>query len=143
MYPRKPARSLLPKQEAHSGCKGSLRKEKAVGSNLEKFFFQMGARVKQVEVALQPISWRRVNSRGEDLPAVLDIKRDNRGSFFEFRTLVGTRQELVVLNAEPRKKHLLLLSRQFDPAGRVVAKQKFLCGRDEGHWFVAAVPEDE
>ena len=23
------------------------------------------------------------------------------------------------------------------------AKQKFLCGRDEKHWFVAAIPEDE
>lgn len=114
-----------------------------MGSNLERFFFQMGARVKQVEVAPEPMGWRRVNSRGEDLPVVLDIKRDNRGSFFEVRTLIGTRQELLVLNAEPRKKHLLLLSRQFDSAGRVVAKQKFLCGHEERHWFVAAIPEDE
>jgi hypothetical protein len=84
-----------------------------------------------------------VDSRGEDLPVVLDIERDSRGSFFEVRTLIGTRQELLVLNAEPRKRHLLLLSRQFDPAGRVVAKQKFLCGYDERHWFVAPIPEDE
>jgi hypothetical protein len=114
-----------------------------VSSNLKKFFFRMGARVKHVEVAPQPAGWRRANSRGEDLPVVLDIKRDSRGSFFEVRTLVGTRQELLVLNAEPREKHLLLLSRQFDPAGRVVAKQKFLCGHDERHWLVAAIPEDE
>jgi dTDP-4-dehydrorhamnose 3,5-epimerase-like enzyme len=114
-----------------------------MGSNLEKFFFQMGTRVKHVEVRPQPVGWRRVNSRGEDLPVVLDIKRDSRGSFFEVRTLSGTRQELLVLNAEPRKRHLLLLSRQFDPAGRLVAKQKFLCGYDERHWFVAAIPEDE
>jgi len=114
-----------------------------VGCNLEKFFFQMGARVKQVEVAPQPTGWRRVNSRNEDLRVVLDIKRDKQGWFFEIRTLIGTRQELLVLNAEPRKKHLLLLSRQFDAAGRVLAKQKFLCGHDERHWFVAAIPEDE
>jgi hypothetical protein len=37
---------------------------------------------------------------------------------------------------------LLLLSRQFDATG-VLAKQKFLCGQDERHWFVAAIPEDE
>src|SRR6266478_869773 len=49
----------------------------------------------------------------------------------------------LVLNAQPRKKHLLLLSRQFDRAGRVQAKQIFLCGQDEGRWFVAAIPEDE
>jgi len=90
-----------------------------VGSNLQKFFFQMGARVKHVEIAPQATGWRRVNSRSEDLRVVL------------------------VLNAEPRKKYLLLLSRSFDGAGRVLAKQKFLCGQDERHWFVAAIPEDE
>lgn len=114
-----------------------------MGSNLEKFFFQMGARVKLVEVRPQPTGWRRVNSDNQDLRVVLDIKRDKQGTFFEIRTLSGTRQELLVLNAEPRKKHLLLLSRQFDAAGRVLAKQKFLCGQDERHWFVAAIPEDE
>ena len=94
----------------------SLRKGKAVGSNLEKFFFQMGARVKMVEVAPVARGWRRVDSRGEDLGVVLDIRRDKRGSFFEVRILTGTNHELLVLNAQPRKKHLLLLSRQFDEA---------------------------
>jgi hypothetical protein len=114
-----------------------------VGSNLVKFFFQMGARVKLVDVAPTARGWRRVNSRGEDLRVVLDIERDKHGTYFEIRTLVGTAQELLVLNAQPRKKHLLLLSRQFDESGRLLAKQKFLCGQDEGHWFVAAIPEDE
>ena len=114
-----------------------------MGSNLEKFFIRMGARIKQVEVAPQPTGWWRVDSRRDDRPVVLDVKRDNRGSFFEVRTFKGSRQELLVLNAEPRKRHLLLLSRQFDAAGRVEAKQKFLCGQDEGHWFVAAIPEDQ
>ena len=50
---------------------------------------------------------------------------------------------ILVLNTQPRKKHLLLLSRQFDNSGKLLAKQKFLCGQDEGHWFVAAIPEDE
>jgi len=84
-----------------------------------------------------------VNAQGEDLRVVLDIRRDKVGDFFEIRTLVGTNQELLVLNTQPRKKHLLLLSRQFDNSGKLLAKQKFLCGQDEGHWFVAAIPEDE
>jgi hypothetical protein len=114
-----------------------------VGTNLEKFFFRMGARVKVAEFAIVRSGWRRVNSRGEDLRIVLNIGRDKLGKFFEIRTLAGTSHELLVLNADPRKKHLLLLSRQFDEQGKLYAKQKFLCGQDEGHWFVAAIPEDE
>jgi hypothetical protein len=114
-----------------------------VGSNLEKFFFRMGARVRVTEFAVVRSGWRRVNSRGEDLRVVLNVGRDKLGNFFEIRTLTGSNQELLVLNADPRKKHLLLLSRQFDEQGKLQAKQKFLCGQDEGHWFVAAIPEDE
>ena len=99
--------------------------------------------MKQIEVAPTPRGWRRVNAQGEDLRVVLDIRRDKFGDFFEIRTLIGTNQELLVLNTLPRKKHLLLLSRQFDDSGKLLAKQKFLCGQDEGHWFVAAIPEDE
>jgi hypothetical protein len=112
-----------------------------VGSNLEEFFSRMGARLKRVEVVPQPTGGGQFFPE-RDRKMVLDIKQDKLGSFFEIRTLGGTTQELVVLNTEPRKRHLLLLSRQFDPAGRVVAKQKFLCGHDERHWFVAAIPED-
>lgn len=114
-----------------------------MGSNLEKFFFRIGARVKVVQFSIARSSWRRVNSRGEDLWVVLNIGRDKLGKFFEIRTLAGTHQDLLVLNADSRKKHLLLLSRQFDEQGKLHAKQKFLCGQDEGHWFVAAIPEDE
>jgi hypothetical protein len=103
----------------------------------------MGARVKVAEVAPVARGWRRGDSRAEDPRVVLDIGRDKYGPFFEVRTLTGTNQELLVLNAQPKKKHLLLLSRQFDQAGQVQSKQKFLCGQDEGHWFVAAIPEDE
>lgn len=114
-----------------------------MGSNLEKFFFRIGARVKVVQFSIVRSGWRRVNSRGEDLWVVLNIGRDKLGDFFEIRTLAGTEQDWLVLNADTRKKHLLLLSRQFDERGRHHAKQKFLCGQDEGHWFVAAIPEDE
>jgi len=114
-----------------------------VGTNLEKFFFRMGARVKVTEFAVVRSGWPWVNSRGEDPRVVLNIGRDKLGKFFEIRTLAGASHELLVLNADPRKKHLLLLSRQFDEWGKLHAKQKFLCGQDEGHWFVAAIPEDE
>lgn len=114
-----------------------------MGSNLEKFFLRIGARIKVVQFSIVRSGWRRVNSREEDLWVVLGIGRDKLGQFFEIRTLAGTEQDLLVLNADSSKKHLLLLSRQFDEQGRLHAKQKFLCGQDEGHWFVAAIPEDE
>lgn len=114
-----------------------------MGSNLEKFFFRIGARVKVVQFSIVRSGWSRVNSRGEDLWVVLNIGRDKLGEFFEIRTLADAHQDLLVLNTDSRRKHLLLLSRQFDEQGKLHAKQKFLCGQDEGHWFVAAIPEDE
>jgi hypothetical protein len=87
--------------------------------------------------------WRRSRSREDEPRIVLDIRRDNEGEYFEIRTAPGRHQEIVVLNVQPREKHLLLLSRQFGEQGQVLAKQKFLCGHDERHWFVAAIPENE
>jgi len=114
-----------------------------VGSNLEKFFLRMGTRVKVVEIASFRPRWQRMNSRREEIRVFLNIGRDKHGMFFEIRTIAGANQELLVLNADLRRKHLLLLSRQFDEQGKLQAKQKFLCGQDEGHWFVAAIPEDQ
>lgn len=103
----------------------------------------MGARVKVLE-GLAPVrDWRVARTPKDAQRISLDIGRDKRGEFFEIRTVPGSEQDIVVLNVQPREKHLLLLSRQFGEQGQVLAKQKFLCGHDERHWFVAAVPESE
>jgi hypothetical protein len=114
-----------------------------VGSDLNRFFSRMGARVKVLEgVRLQ--SRRAVRVSREESPRItLDIGRDKHGEYFEIRTATGSNQELVILNVQPKEKHLLLLSRQFGEQGQFLAKQKFLCGHDERHWFVAAIPESE
>ena len=44
--------------------------------------------------------------------------------------------EAEVVDVAPADRHLLLLVR------REGEKSKFLCGHDERHWFVAAIPED-
>jgi hypothetical protein len=121
----------------------ALRKGKAVGSDLNRFFSRMGARVKVANMLPIPWRWSFTRTREEAPLIAIDIRRDNIGEFFEIRTAPGSTQEIVVLNAQPREKHLVLLSRQFDTSGQVQAKQKFLCGRDEKHWFVAAIPENE
>lgn len=61
---------------------------------------------------------------------------DVRGGLFEVRFVGnGPRAEIEVIDVDARDRHLLLLVRN---AGD---KSKFLCGHDERHWFVAAVPE--
>lgn len=65
----------------------------------------------------------------------IDIRQDGDGEFFDIALGPQAPWELTVLDAQPRLRHLLLMSRQED------GKHKFLCGHDERHWFVAAVPE--
>lgn len=91
---------------------------------LEKKFAQMGARVKVGEIA--PSAWNRRR-------ITIDVRRDGRGEYFVVDTADGVDAEVVNVDASDR--HLLLHLRD----GR--AKSKFLCGHDERHWFVAAVPE--
>ena len=116
-----------------------------MGSNLDRFFSRMGARVKVMEAAPSPLRmrWNRTGSTEQPPQIVIHIRRDKAGEFFEIRTAPGSRQEIDVLNLQPREKHLVLLSRQFDAQDELLAKQKFLCGRDEKHWFVAAIPGNE
>lgn len=103
----------------------------------------MGARVKVLEGVPAARPWNLARSREEAPRIILDICRDKQGEYFEIRTATGGAQEIVVLNVQPGEKHLLLLSRQFSEQGQLLAKQKFLCGHDERHWFVAAIPENE
>src|SRR5271163_3679717 len=80
-----------------SDCQGSLRKEKAVGSDLNRFFSRMGARIKVLEAA--PVSPRfRGWVPSQNVPQiVIDIRDHNDGEFFEIRTAPGSRCELDVL----------------------------------------------
>jgi len=92
-------------------------------------FSRIGARVK---VAYRP-------SRQFQRPAEflrLNVRADHNGEFFEvFSPGEDAGPEVAVLDIQPADRHLLLMVRD----GR--EKHKFLCGHDERHWFVAAVPE--
>jgi hypothetical protein len=136
-------KSEAPRRKCIPTARGSLRKGKTVGSDLNRYFSRMGARVKVLEREPPSRRWGMSRSRQETPRIVLDIRRDKHGEYFEIRTAPGSEQEIVVLNVQPREKHLLLLSRQFGEQGQFLAKQKFLCGHDERHWFVAAIPENE
>jgi hypothetical protein len=90
-----------------------------VSEVLERRFAAIGARVK-VE-------------RTRSAPRI-DVGVDRRGEFFALQ-VPGDREAVNVVYADRDDRCLLLLVRDGSE------KSKFLCGFDERHWFVAAIPE--
>ncbi len=94
---------------------------------LTKTFERIGARLK---IADQP---RRYQPWPKSL--TIDINSDRRGEYFQLLPDQQGNCEVHVLDANATDRHLLLFARQEG------IKSKFLCGHDERHWFVAAIPE--
>lgn len=90
-------------------------------------FARMGARVRVREILNNYPGWWP-ERRG------IDIRADDRGEFFDICVGRGEGVEYEVVDLRPEMRHLLLLGRR---DGR---KEKYLCGHDERHWFVCAVP---
>ena len=88
-----------------------------------RHFSRMGARLK-----VQPPGVRQQEN------VRIDVGRDRDGEFFDLRCQDGIQPE--VLQVSPATRHLVLMVRDGE------AKNKFLLGHDERHWFVAAVPGD-
>jgi len=94
---------------------------------IERQFERIGARA----------NVHRENGRFVQTGISIDIGRDDEGEFFDITVNRNDRPDVRVLDIQPRLRHLLLMSEQND------GKHKFLCGHDERHGFVAAVPERE
>jgi len=90
---------------------------------LRRHFSRMGARLRITEAAGLPSGKIRI-----------DIGRDRSGEFFDLRCDSGVVPE--VLDVQPERHHMVLMVRDGS------AKNKYLLGRDERHWFAAAVPGD-
>lgn len=91
-----------------------------------KKFKSMGARVR-VRPAAELRRWRRPERFS------IDVVSDRKGEVFEF-VLGDEPVEFRVVDVRPGDRHLVLRA-DLEP-GDV---QKFLCGHDERHWFVAGV----
>ena len=90
---------------------------------LERRFGAMGARLRVVGGTARRVPW-------------IDVRIDRRGEVFELAPAPGEGTvEFEVVDVRPEDRHLLLLARDGEQ------KSKFLCGHDERHWFVAAIPE--
>ena len=98
---------------------------------LERAFARMGARVEFGQLMRRNrLSGRLVS---EDL--ALDVRQDRHGEYFLISRGQASTTELVVLDVQPKDRHLLLLTRS------AAEKHRFLLGHDERHWFVAGIPE--
>jgi hypothetical protein len=96
--------------------------------HIERGFEKIGARV---AFGTDPSRFRWIRPR----IFLLDIRTDRKGEYFDIQTYRDA-PEIEVIDVRPSEHHLLLLVR--DAKG---AKAKYLCGHDERHWFVAAIPE--
>ena len=105
-----------------------MTRDSDTNKNTEKKFDEMGARVKIRP--LLPGDSRRLR-RGWPR---MDVLRDRKGEYFDIA--VPKDGSIEVVDLRPDDRHLLLMART--PNGE---KGKFLCGHDERHWFVCAVPE--
>jgi hypothetical protein len=95
--------------------------------SLQKHFGRIGARVKIVEAGASLGRRQFIN---------IDIGADAKGEYFDIKWNPVDGGDLFVVNVEPKMKHLLLMAR------RLASVERFLCGHDERHWFVSAVPND-
>ena len=96
-------------------------------------FEKLGARAK-----VRPLVRNRWQAAS--VPVVIDIGHDRRGEFYDIQATDDA--DVEVLDVQPKDRHLLLMVRQpAERPGLPDTKDKFLCGHDERHWFVAGVPE--
>lgn len=100
-------------------------------NELGKHFNTIGARVR-----VRPPEPVRHASRvpGRPRSAVIDIRVDRRGEYFDLQ--LPNDAEARVTHIDKGGGHLLLYLHVDNE------KSRYLCGHDERHWFVAAIPEN-
>lgn len=100
---------------------------------VEKHFGRVGARVRIIE------------PRNAFRPRFgIDIAHDGDGEYFAIEVPNHEEVELLPLEVRPDLRHLLLMVRrgESDDLTSKIIKDKYLCGHDERHWFVAGVEEN-
>lgn len=107
-------------------------------SALQQQFNQIGA---SLAVNVVPANDRLLGSRFAQAHPdfVLNVRQMDEGESFTL-TVGEPALDLITflaVDVQPRDRHLLLLAKPL-VSGR--NKEKFLCGHDERHWFVAPVP---
>lgn len=94
----------------------------AIVNPIVRKFEEMGARVKL-----------------DDGPRfTVDVRRDRKGEYFSVSS--GEDMDLIVLDIDPKDRHLLLMAKIPDERPHLPAEKiKVLCGHDEREWFSSQV----
>jgi hypothetical protein len=107
-------------------------------------FWKMGARLRLRTVPVggrireRVTPWARRMTSIPAPPVRLDVRRDGSGEYFELTHRHDV--DVSIADVRPADRHLLLVAHTPDAEGRR-HREAFLCGHDERHWFVAAIPE--
>jgi len=103
---------------------------------IPKHFERIGAKV---EIALLQESNRRGRTISPDFS--IDIIEEKNNERFLFNVPKRIENELFFqpLDVQPKERHLLLFVNNPISAEDNLTKQRFLCGHDERHWFVAGI----
>ncbi len=99
---------------------------------IERHFERLGARVK-----VGPWAPARMAARPRLDGLAVDVKSDDRGAYFDIQ-VDSVLIDLAVVDVQPQDRQLLMLARYLSAA----REERFICGRDERAWFVAAVPAE-
>jgi hypothetical protein len=75
-------------------------------------------------------SFARIGARVRFGDGPINVLRDAEGEFFRLDLATAQAGGYEALDVQPRRRHLILVS-----------TDRFLCGHDERHWFVAGLPE--
>ena len=105
--------------------------------NLKRHFARIGA---LLNVSVRSAIRRFWSTR--DIDFLIDVIQTPRGEAFHVTVDEEAlpNLELHAVDVQPKQRHLLLLVKRRNAAAKW-RKEKFLCGHDERHWFVAAVPD--
>jgi hypothetical protein len=112
--------------------------------SLKGRFAKIGAtlEVKVVPAADRAFQRLRWQPRASQIDYLFDVANDQRGERFALtvRADAVDKLDFLVVDIQPQQRHLLMLLKRWEAGQR---KEKFLCGHDERHWFIAPVPEAE
>lgn len=109
-----------------------IQSKKIIASHFEK----MGARAEIIE--FNSLSRREARMLGVTNERFnINISNDKHGEYFVISA--GEDVSVTIPNIEKENRHLLLNVSRRDSRNRV-SNEKYLCGHDERHWFVAAIP---
>lgn len=104
---------------------------------LTKHFERIGAKL---EVDLVPPTQGRFSRVRPDFSIDIIEEKNNERYLLEVQKSLENTLSFSPLDVRPKERHLLLYAHNPNANTADLQKQKFLCGHDERHWFVAAIP---